>query len=205
MATLPLAFFLFLVLHIGTSKGFGDSYITSRCEATRVETYSRNIKGLLSSMARVAKEGKRSYYAANNTSDFRPHRRGVFYGAYLCRGDILPTECTSCVLNAIAQLRVQCRTSNMGVTWFETCMVRYSNHTFLGTVVEDDSIYKWSKRRMITHQKPYLNLAGSLLQNTSVQFYTQRDISTSTTKYFGYRFAPLRDSYVTVYTMAQYT
>ncbi|XP_074293572.1 cysteine-rich receptor-like protein kinase 15 [Silene latifolia] len=199
-STLVLAFVVVFLLHMGHSSGFGESYLASKCKGTGNNAYGLYLRSLLSGMAEMA--STRAYYATNTSG----HGSEVVYGSYLCRGDISPNECKSCVSNSIDHLRVQCRKSKKGVIWSETCMVRYSDNSFLGIVVEDESVYKSSKRKMVTNQIAYINLAWNLFQNMAEEFYSQMNVPATKTKYFGYHVATIDVSYAAkVYAMAQCT
>ncbi|GJX17524.1 cysteine-rich receptor-like protein kinase 8, partial [Tanacetum coccineum] len=52
----------------------------------------------------------------------------------LCRGDIQPNACRSCINTASAALREECPYQKAAIGWYEECWVRYTNVTILGTL-----------------------------------------------------------------------
>ncbi|XP_004511333.1 cysteine-rich receptor-like protein kinase 10 isoform X2 [Cicer arietinum] len=56
------------------------------------------------------------------------------YGLFLCRGDVTPTLCRQCVVNATQRLLSECSHSKQAVIWYDECTVRYSNRSFFSTV-----------------------------------------------------------------------
>ncbi|GJZ65083.1 cysteine-rich receptor-like protein kinase 8, partial [Tanacetum coccineum] len=59
----------------------------------------------------------------------------------LCRGDIQPNACRSCINTASAALREECPYQKAAIGWYEECWVRYTNVTILGTL--DTRIARW--------------------------------------------------------------
>nr|XP_043619206.1 cysteine-rich receptor-like protein kinase 15 [Erigeron canadensis] len=50
----------------------------------------------------------------------------------LCRGDVEPNDCRSCINEAITTLRGICPNQRGAIGWYDKCMLRYSNDTILG-------------------------------------------------------------------------
>ncbi|KAF6133979.1 hypothetical protein GIB67_040743 [Kingdonia uniflora] len=49
----------------------------------------------------------------------------------LCRGDVTPLDCQSCVDKATSEIRQFCPGATSAQTWYSYCMIRYSNVNFL--------------------------------------------------------------------------
>ncbi|XP_011625611.2 cysteine-rich receptor-like protein kinase 10 isoform X1 [Amborella trichopoda] len=56
------------------------------------------------------------------------------FGLGLCRGDVKTTECTKCISNSTSEILRLCPGSKEAIAWYDTCIVRYSDSNFFGTV-----------------------------------------------------------------------
>ncbi|KAH7545504.1 hypothetical protein FEM48_Zijuj01G0100900 [Ziziphus jujuba var. spinosa] len=65
----------------------------------------------------------------------------VVYGLFLCRGDVTINMCQECLTTAAKDLvETYCPIEKVAVIWYDHCMVRYSNESFFGNMVQDPSI-----------------------------------------------------------------
>ena len=56
-------------------------------------------------------------------------------GLSLCRGDLLEQDCHACLKDATNDFPTLCPTQKEAVAWYETCMLRYSNHILSELVI----------------------------------------------------------------------
>ncbi|KAL9456251.1 hypothetical protein AB3S75_005468 [Citrus x aurantiifolia] len=52
----------------------------------------------------------------------------------LCRGDVNPNSCRSCIKTSAVELRKHCPNQKEAVIWYDYCMLRYSNRYFFGNM-----------------------------------------------------------------------
>ncbi|KAK9084923.1 hypothetical protein Sjap_025334 [Stephania japonica] len=68
----------------------------------------------------------------------------VVNGLALCRGDIPSNDCKSCVVEASDEVRKRCEYNKGGVIWYDSCMFKYSNEKFFGTIDYGNRFYMWN-------------------------------------------------------------
>uniref|UniRef100_A0A0A0LX67 non-specific serine/threonine protein kinase n=1 Tax=Cucumis sativus TaxID=3659 RepID=A0A0A0LX67_CUCSA len=56
------------------------------------------------------------------------------YAIGLCRGDVMPDSCRSCLNNSITLLTNNCPTQTNAIVWYEDCTFRYSDRSLFGTL-----------------------------------------------------------------------
>ncbi|XP_047339691.1 cysteine-rich receptor-like protein kinase 44 [Impatiens glandulifera] len=71
------------------------------------------------------------------------------YALYLCRGDVNPQVCQSCVVAASNLLTQQCPNNKVAIIWYKECMLRYSNTTIFS--IGTDSNGPWSYKYSLTN------------------------------------------------------
>ncbi|KAM7492324.1 hypothetical protein LguiA_035245 [Lonicera macranthoides] len=69
------------------------------------------------------------------------HHQAKAFGLSLCRGDVSPTNCKSCVADASSQIRTHCPNSKEAVIWYDNCLLKYSNTDFFGKVDQRTRFY----------------------------------------------------------------
>ncbi|KAA8519373.1 hypothetical protein F0562_013629 [Nyssa sinensis] len=62
----------------------------------------------------------------------------------LCRGDLELDICRSCVNDAARRLLQHCPNNKQAIGWYDYCMLRYSNQSFLGTMDTHPAFYMWN-------------------------------------------------------------
>ncbi|XP_073139392.1 cysteine-rich receptor-like protein kinase 15 [Henckelia pumila] len=124
---------------------------------TSFSTYKDNLETILSSLP--TKVDIHGFYNASVGQS-----PDTVYAAVLCRGDIQPEECRSCIQNATAELVNDCPYYKQAVQWNELCMVRYSNESMLGILKTFPSWYWWSIKKASSPDQ-YMSDASKLLDN----------------------------------------
>lgn len=82
----------------------------------------------------------------------------MVYEVALCRGDVNPAACRMCIAEAGHNLTHLCPEQKEAITWYEKCMVRYSNRPIFG----------------ITELDGYIKPTGSkIASNTSVDQFSK--------------------------------
>ncbi|KAH6812846.1 hypothetical protein C2S51_021864 [Perilla frutescens var. frutescens] len=90
---------------------------------TSESLYGISLNSLLPSLS--SNIGNAGFYNASG---------GGVYAVALCRADIQLEECRGCLDAATTYILQICPNQLEAVTWFEYCMVRYSNNTIVGTL-----------------------------------------------------------------------
>ncbi|CAA7053906.1 unnamed protein product [Microthlaspi erraticum] len=68
------------------------------------------------------------------------------HGMFLCRGEINATSCSDCVRTAALQVATNCTLSKKAVIYYEECMVRYSDVSFVSELEVRPIITRFSLR-----------------------------------------------------------
>ncbi|KZV53291.1 hypothetical protein F511_07585 [Dorcoceras hygrometricum] len=122
--------FIFVVFIITNILGFVSSQ-THFCypdnNYTRNSAYESNLNTLLSSLS----PNVDSFGFYNASSGQNPDQVNAMV---LCRADIQPDSCRSCVTTVTSQLVQLCPNQKKAVFWNESCTVRYSNTPIYGVL-----------------------------------------------------------------------
>jgi hypothetical protein len=130
-----LFFFSFFLMHPAT-RTVAQVCSNENGNYTSNSTYRANLNTLLASMSSNTEIDFGFFnFSAGETPD-------KVNAIALCRGDISPEECRSCVFNSSHDLLQKCPNQKEAITWPDKCMLRYSNRSILG-VMDDDPIYGW--------------------------------------------------------------
>ncbi|CAA7053899.1 unnamed protein product [Microthlaspi erraticum] len=113
-------------------------YMTTYCNKlsenfTQNSSYKSNLETLLSSLRDRSSLGTYS----NATSGVSPD---TVHGMFLCRGDITKTSCSDCVKTATLEIAKNCTYQKEAIVYYEECMVRYSDVSFLTFVNSGPSV-----------------------------------------------------------------
>ncbi|MCL7044086.1 hypothetical protein MKW94_009864 [Papaver nudicaule] len=108
---------------------------------TANSTYGSNLNLLISSSLSVF----RSVVSVENE-----HRSASYgsdpdtaYGSYQCRSDLKSKDCEDCFDSVTGDIlnKIRCPNSKQGILWYEECILRYSNHSFIPIVQEKPVFY----------------------------------------------------------------
>ncbi|KAL6333656.1 hypothetical protein AAG906_028841 [Vitis piasezkii] len=118
-----------------------------------------------------------STYKANlNTSLFSPSDNAIDYGFYnfssgqnservnaigLCRGDVTPDACRSCLNDSRLQLTELCPNQKEAIGWYDNCMLRYSNRSIFSTE-EDLPAFSMHNVNNVSNEDEFNEALGNL-------------------------------------------
>uniref|UniRef100_A0A0R0EMG6 Uncharacterized protein n=2 Tax=Glycine max TaxID=3847 RepID=A0A0R0EMG6_SOYBN len=124
-----LLFFLFVILISQVSAHIGGTCDYSMVgNYTANSTYNTNLNTLLSTLSSNTEINYGFYNFSHGQSPDRVNAIG------LCRGDVEPDECRSCLNYARSNLTQDCPNQKEAIIHFDNCMLRYSNRTIFGQV-----------------------------------------------------------------------
>ncbi|KAJ0647726.1 putative Gnk2-like domain-containing protein [Helianthus annuus] len=128
VAKRPNLFFIVIILNIFVLSVSQDITCNDNANFTLNGTYQSNLENALSSLTA---DTSISYGFYNQSVGQAPDQANVIG---LCRGDVEPADCRRCINEASARIRDTCPNQKGAVGWYvDTCMLRYSNVTILGT------------------------------------------------------------------------
>ncbi|KAF7811117.1 putative receptor-like protein kinase [Senna tora] len=106
---------------------------------TNTSTYYTNLHTLLSNLTSNTLIDYGFYNLSFGQSPDRVSAIG------LCRGDVKVDACRSCLNNASILLPQLCPNQKVAMGGYDECMLRYSNRSILGGLLDDDfSMYLWN-------------------------------------------------------------
>ncbi|XP_055825558.1 putative cysteine-rich receptor-like protein kinase 9 [Solanum dulcamara] len=125
---------------------------------TANSTYSFNLKALLSSLSSNSSRPNGFYNttSGNTGSD-------IAYGMFLCRGDVSPDVCQSCVSTTTKDVQdvtseSYCRNGKVAVLWVDDCLIRYSDQP-LGNAMR---LVFWNTQNVSEPQR-FLSVLGNVM------------------------------------------
>ncbi|KAM0054398.1 putative protein kinase RLK-Pelle-DLSV family [Helianthus debilis subsp. tardiflorus] len=125
-----LHFVIVIILNLITlcvSQDIQSPTCDGNANFTMNSTYQNNLDDALSSLT---SDTSIRYGFYNQSVGQAPNQVNTIG---LCRGDVEPAECRSCINQASTRLREICPNQKGAVGWYDKCMLRYSNVTILGT------------------------------------------------------------------------
>ncbi|KAI3881672.1 hypothetical protein MKW92_001416 [Papaver armeniacum] len=108
---------------------------------TADSTYQSNLNLLLSSSLTVFR---------SVVSIVNEHRSASYgsdpdtaYGSYQCRSDLTSKDCEACFDSVTGDIlnSIRCPNSKQGIVWYEECILKYSNESFIPFVQEKPMFY----------------------------------------------------------------
>ncbi|XP_021755329.1 cysteine-rich repeat secretory protein 38-like [Chenopodium quinoa] len=195
----------------------GHTLIRSWCSPAKFGgdiSYKSNLDLLLYSLpAKAATTGNSTNsenYNTNSTA-LGASNSEVIYGLFLCRGDTISKDCSGCVSTATTNLPSNCPNAKSAVTWYDKCMVRYSNESFIGNVDGLSMLWK-SNDRNVQAIKSYMNesmkLGCDTLKDIASQLGSPKNYSglswNGNWKYYSTKNVSF-NNFVRINTMAQCT
>ncbi|CAI9279809.1 unnamed protein product [Lactuca saligna] len=120
--------FIYLITTLTLSQ---PDFLYSICDTaanfTATSTYGRNLNATLTALPTT-----NSGFGFFNSSSGNGNDRANSFA--LCRGDVNPDACRSCVNDSIVKLRETCPNQKEAVGYYDNCLLKYSNLTILGGV-----------------------------------------------------------------------
>lgn len=108
-----------------------DTALYSVCSSdqgnfTANSTYQANLNHLLSSLTSNNKLDTGFFNVSYGQNLDKVNAMG------LCRGDVKPDSCRSCIATSTLELPKRCPNQKEAIIWYDNCMLRYSNRFFFG-------------------------------------------------------------------------
>ncbi|GLT27492.1 hypothetical protein SLA2020_024850 [Shorea laevis] len=110
-----------------------------------------------------------SFFTSNSENDYGFYNVSIGQNSdkvnsiALCRGDVQPNVCLSCINNATVELRNRCPNQKEAVLWYDSCMFRYSNRSIYGEG-SGAAFYMWNLYNT-TNASAFNDALGTLLDS----------------------------------------
>ncbi|KAL5579096.1 hypothetical protein UlMin_011538 [Ulmus minor] len=126
---------------------------------TANSTYQTNLSNLLSTLPSKGDNNNGFYNSSSgNGSD-------EVYSIGLCRGDIKPDVCRSCLNDSITPLLELCPNQKEAIIWYDECLLRYSNKSLFGNMDNSLKILMSSSQNVTSNVSDFFQDLRSLLDN----------------------------------------
>ncbi|KAI4298621.1 hypothetical protein L6164_032157 [Bauhinia variegata] len=136
LVSLGLVCFSCLLVILNAQPDFRYSYCLSDNYTTN-SMYETNLNTLLSNLTSNTEIDYGFYNLSYGPNSDRVNAFG------LCRGDVKPSNCRSCLENSRVLLPQKCPVQKAAIGGYDECMLYYSNRSISG-LVEPFTIYMWS-------------------------------------------------------------
>lgn len=168
---MPLLLLLLLLLWLcrpGTSQKFVAVTCMGTDQYTAEGNYRNNLDQLL--QRRYVQGGRLSFFF-NTTQGDPPD---MVYGLFLCRPDVPPETCRSCIDAATVTIFLACPGQKRAMIWYNECQVRFSNQSFF-TVMESTPAIKIYENTNITYPDMFRAVLTALLLNVMDSSISSRE------------------------------
>ncbi|CAK9146686.1 unnamed protein product, partial [Ilex paraguariensis] len=124
-----------LILNIEAAPSFVYHTCINTTTYTPNSTFQSNLNLLLSVLS--SNSAHKWFYTATVGDD----ASSLAIGLFLCRGDVTIEVCNDCVVNAGKDLVQRCPRDEVAYIWYDECMLRYDNRSFVGSM--GDAPWEW--------------------------------------------------------------
>ncbi|KAL4632289.1 hypothetical protein ACB092_04G039100 [Castanea dentata] len=160
MLLLILSLLSFLSLNSEAAPEYRIHFCSNRTTFTPNSTYQSNFNRLLSFLTSNSTRESGFY---NTTVGQTPET--TVDGLFFCRGDLTPDECRDCVSTATKEIVEQyCPVEKVAVIWYRECVLRYSNKSFVSTMVQTPSVSRYNIHN-ITNSSRFTQLLGTSMND----------------------------------------
>ena len=130
---------------------------------TSNSTYKANLNQLLSS---VSSNTEIDYGFYNSSYGQNPDK---VYATGLCRGDVKPDVCRSCLNNATNLLPLLCPNQKEAIGWYDYCMLRYTFRDIFGIMEASPAFYMWNNNNVSANVDQFNQDLRTLLDSQRIQ------------------------------------
>ncbi|MED6219525.1 hypothetical protein PIB30_036506 [Stylosanthes scabra] len=154
-----------------TAQSPSPNYVGDDCknstEQSLTSGYKTNLNSVLSWLSSDAATSKGYNHIAIGTTT-----NDAVYGLYDCRGDVTGTFCQFCISTAASDILRRCPNRPSAVIWYNYCILRYSNHDFIGNLTTTP-VWLFPATKNTTNSTQELQKAEtyiqSLIKNATVE------------------------------------
>ena len=155
-------FLIFIVLII-TQAIAQPTFSARNCDVsknyTTNSTYQANLNRLLSTLPS-------NIYTADHTGFYNStygQNSDKVYALALCRGDVKPEACRSCLNYSTNSILKSCPNQKQATEWYAECMLRYSNRSIFGVVETNPRYWFWNTANVTSNVTDFKQVLMPLL------------------------------------------
>ncbi|KAL7213440.1 hypothetical protein ACSBR2_016046 [Camellia fascicularis] len=155
-----------LSLRMKATPNFLYSYCPNTTTYTPNNTYKSNLNTIFSNLSSSA-------FKTNNGFDYSKAGStapDIAYCLFLCRGDVSADICQDCVVSATNEVVQRCPTSKVVISWYDECMLRYSNQPFSFSVSDESLGYNGFRNiQNVTDQIHFREVWGGVMDDVATR------------------------------------
>ncbi|KAL4593750.1 hypothetical protein ACB092_M014800 [Castanea dentata] len=126
---------------------------------TSNDTYKTNLNQVLSSLSSNTEIDYGFYNFSYGKSPDQVYSLG------LCRGDVKPDICRSCLNNATNLLTLLCPNQKEAIGWYDYCMLRYSFRDIFGIMEDSPAFFMWNANNVSANYDQFSQDLRTLLDS----------------------------------------
>ena len=153
--------FLFLITFVSQAKAqpefLYNSCINDNGNYTANSTYQNNLNTLLSNLTSNTQINYGFYNLSYGQNTDKVNAIG------LCRGDVKPDVCRSCLNDSRVLLTKLCPNQKEAIGGYDHCMLRYSNRSIFGVMEGSPKYYMWNVNN-VTQVDEFNQVLGNLMR-----------------------------------------
>ncbi|KAJ4703264.1 Cysteine-rich receptor-kinase-like protein [Melia azedarach] len=163
MASLRLLFFFcsivlcLVTLSVAQQQTVLDTIcVMEKGNFTRNSIYQKNLRGALSSLTSNKRINSGFYRVSFGRN------RDQVNAVSLCRGDVKPNVCRSCISRATFELQKRCPIQKEAVIWYDNCMLRYAYRYIFGNM-EFEPYFWMNNMQTVSNANAFTRVLSILL------------------------------------------
>ncbi|KAF3450455.1 hypothetical protein FNV43_RR06538 [Rhamnella rubrinervis] len=156
-----LIFIAVLITQAIAQPSLSARYCDVRKNYTTNSTYQANLNHLLSTFPP-------NIYTADHTGFFNSiygQNSDKVYAMGLCRGDVKPEACRSCLNYSTNSIKENCPNQKEAIEWYAECMLRYSNRSIFGVVETNPRYWFWNVYNVTSNVDDFNQVLNTLLSD----------------------------------------
>ncbi|KAK2644353.1 hypothetical protein Ddye_019548 [Dipteronia dyeriana] len=164
MASSQLIFFLcsillhFVALTIAQQQILRSICSNDKGNFSANSTYQANLNHVLSSLSSTTQIDNGFFNASYGEN------QDAVNGMILCRGDVTPDSCKSCIKNSTQEIIKRCPNQKESFIWYDDCMLRYSYRYFFSNMEFGPYFWMYNLNN-VTDVKQFSEELGDLLDD----------------------------------------
>ncbi|KAK7324774.1 hypothetical protein VNO77_28608 [Canavalia gladiata] len=140
------SFFFSFTLAFLLQTSFGADPLFHFCSSSENFTahspYELNLKTLINS---IVYKTPSTGFGLGSVGQYQNQKA---YGLALCRGDVLASDCKTCVSEATQEILNRCPYNKGSIIWYDYCMFKYLDTDFFGKIDNTNKFYMWNLKNV---------------------------------------------------------
>ncbi|KAK7280212.1 hypothetical protein RJT34_25274 [Clitoria ternatea] len=164
ISRMPIFLFIFVILIFMSQSNAQPSFLFHFCidsngNYTANSTYQNNLNTLLSNLSSNTQIDYGFYNFSYGQDSDKVNAIG------LCRGDVKPVDCRSCLNDSRVLLTQLCPNQKEAIGWYDHCMLRYSNRSIFNRMETSPGFTMHNRENNVTNVEQFNEVLRKLLDS----------------------------------------